>query len=81
MVENLKKAYFDHLALDNVSFHIKEGQIVGLLGLNGAGKSTILKILGTYLLPSAGRAILGGYSVEDNPHEVRKIIGFLHFIL
>lgn len=50
---------------------------MGLLGLNGAGKSTILKMLGTFLLPSQGRARVAGYCVEEEPHAVRRSMGFL----
>jgi ABC-2 type transport system ATP-binding protein len=77
VAENLSKAYGGHRAIDDVSFKIGDGEIVGLLGLNGAGKSTILKILGCFLLPSAGRAKVSGFSVDENPHEIRKLIGYL----
>ncbi len=76
-VHNLRKVYEGKTAIDDVSFEIQKGEIVGLLGLNGAGKSTILKILGAMLLPTAGSAQVGGHSVEDEPHEVRKLIGYL----
>jgi ABC-2 type transport system ATP-binding protein len=77
LAENLSKAYSGHKAIDGISFSIKEGEIVGLLGLNGAGKSTILKILGCFLLPSGGTAKVGGYSVDKDPQEIRKLIGYL----
>ncbi len=73
----LSKVYAGHKAISNVSFHIKQGEIVGLLGLNGAGKSTILKILGSFLLPSAGTARVAGFSVDQQPEEIRKLIGYL----
>ncbi len=76
-VQELSKYYSGHRAIDKVSFKIKEGEIIGLLGLNGAGKSTILKVLGCFLLPSGGRATIDGYSVHDQPNEIRKIIGYL----
>lgn len=76
-VENLSKYYGGFRAIDNVSFRINEGEIVGLLGLNGAGKSTILKVLGCFLLPSDGRASVSGFSVDESPHEIRKLIGYL----
>lgn len=77
VVDNLSKTYGNHWAIRDVSFEIKQGEVVGLLGLNGAGKSTILKILGSFLMPSGGTASVGGFSVTDSPDEVRKIIGYL----
>ena len=77
VAESLSKSYAGRRAIDGVSFTIAEGEIVGLLGLNGAGKSTILKILGCFLLPSAGRATIGGYSVDSNPQAIRRLIGYL----
>jgi ABC-2 type transport system ATP-binding protein len=76
-VEGLSKYYGDSRAIENISFDIKHGEIVGLLGLNGAGKSTILKILGCYLAPSRGAAYIGGYSVGTEAQSVRELIGFL----
>jgi ABC-2 type transport system ATP-binding protein len=76
-VEKLSKFYGDHRVVNNVSFHINRGEIVGILGLNGAGKSTILKMLGTFLLPSMGQAMVAGFSVTDNPDDVRRNIGYL----
>lgn len=76
-VQGLSKYYFGRRAIENVSFKIEEGEIIGLLGLNGAGKSTILKILGCFLMPSAGKASVAGFSVETNPNEIRSLIGFL----
>lgn len=77
VAENLSKSYAGHQAIGGISFTIGEGEIVGLLGLNGAGKSTILKILGCFLLPSGGSARVAGYSVDESPHEIRKLIGYL----
>lgn len=77
VAENLSKSYAGHKALNGVSFQINEGEIVGLLGLNGAGKSTILKILGCFLLPSGGKARVAGFSVDEQPQEIRKLIGYL----
>ncbi len=76
-VEGLSKFYGSQAAVQNVSFKINEGEIIGLLGLNGAGKSTILKILGSFLLPSAGSAVMGGFSVESDSQKVRELIGYL----
>jgi ABC-2 type transport system ATP-binding protein len=76
-VQDLSKYYGNSKAIENISFEIGRGEIVGLLGLNGAGKSTILKILGCHLAPSHGSASLGGFSITDQADQVRKIIGFL----
>ncbi len=76
-VDGLSKYYSGYPAIDDVSFSISEGEIIGVLGLNGAGKSTILKMLGTFLMPSSGSASIAGYSVTEEPNEIRKIIGYL----
>jgi ABC-2 type transport system ATP-binding protein len=69
------------VALDNVSFEVQQGEIVGLLGPNGAGKSTTMKILTTYLHPTAGTAEVGGFDILEDPLKVRKAIGYLPEIL
>ncbi len=69
------------VALHKANFSVERGEVVGLLGPNGAGKSTTMKILTTYLYPTAGVASVGGESVLDNPLAVRKLIGYLPEIL
>jgi sodium transport system ATP-binding protein len=64
-------------ALDGVSFSCQPGRVFGLLGVNGAGKTTCLRILGTILQPSTGTASVGGYDVLGQPERVRANIGFL----
>jgi sodium transport system ATP-binding protein len=64
-------------ALDNVSFRGQAGQVFGLLGVNGAGKTTCLRILGTILRPSSGTATVVGFDVFAQPQQVRASIGFL----
>ena len=76
-VRNLAKYYGTYQAIEALDFSIAKGEIVGLLGLNGAGKSTVLKILGAFLVPSAGYAEVAGCSIADNPQGVRRAIGFL----
>ena len=76
-VKNVSKYYSGFKAVDNLSFQIGDGEIVGLLGLNGAGKSTILKILGCFLMPSGGELSVDGFSVTEEPQEVRRRIGYL----
>ncbi|MGK4004171.1 ABC transporter ATP-binding protein [Sorangium sp. So ce1036] len=76
-ISELYKYYGDRKAIGPLSFSIETGEIVGLLGLNGAGKTTTLRILACDLLPSAGRVLVDGLDVVDNPHEVRARIGYL----
>src|SRR5207344_3299795 len=74
---NLSKFYGGKRALGPVSFEINDGETVGFLGLNGAGKTTALRILACDLRPSAGTIEVGGVDAVAEPHEVRKRIGFL----
>lgn len=76
-VKSVSKWYGEKQAACDLSFSIAKGEIVGLLGLNGAGKSTILKTLGTLLLPSQGDAFIAGYSVRTHAQDVRAQIGYL----
>src|SRR5689334_8846883 len=74
---NLSKFYGGKRALGPVSFEINDGETVGFLGLNGAGKTTALRLLACDLRPSAGTIEVGGVDAVGDPHEVRKRIGFL----
>src|SRR5512138_3506909 len=74
---NLSKFYGGKRALGPVTFEIKDGETVGFLGLNGAGKTTALRILACDLRPSGGTIEVGGVDAVASPHEVRKRIGFL----
>jgi ABC-2 type transport system ATP-binding protein len=74
---NLSKFYGGKRALGPVSFEINDGETVGFLGLNGAGKTTALRILACDLRPSAGSVEVGGVDAVAEPHEVRKRVGFL----
>lgn len=76
-VDQISKYYAEKCAIKDMSFAIDKGEIVGLLGLNGAGKSTILKILGCFLMPSKGSAKVGGFSIKTEPQRVRGLIGYL----
>jgi sodium transport system ATP-binding protein len=64
-------------AVSDVSFQCEEGKVYGLLGLNGAGKTTILRIICTILRPQEGKVTVSGFDVAQQPQEVRKRIGFL----
>jgi ABC-2 type transport system ATP-binding protein len=74
---DLSKFYGGKRALGPVSFEINDGETVGFLGLNGAGKTTALRILACDLRPSAGTIEVGGVDAVAEPHEVRKRVGFL----
>ncbi|MDF1664104.1 MAG: ABC transporter ATP-binding protein [Planctomycetota bacterium] len=76
-VDGLRKEYGSVLALSGISFEVPKGQVLGFLGPNGAGKSTTLKILTTFIQATEGNAILDGFSVRDQPNEVRKRVGYL----
>jgi sodium transport system ATP-binding protein len=81
-VSQLTKTYSDlhrgtFVAVDRVSFHVGPGEIFGLLGANGAGKTTVLRILSTVLRPTSGSVRVRGFDVMSNPSEVRSRIGFV----
>ena len=76
-IKSLVKLYGPQKAVDNISFQVGKGEIVGFLGPNGAGKSTTMKIITGYLGLDAGEALVCGISVEENPLEVKKKIGYL----
>jgi len=74
-VQNLTHRYGSRVALSGVSFTVGEGEIFGLLGPNGGGKSTLFRILSTMMVPTEGRAILAGHDVVREPAEVRRRVG------
>jgi ABC-2 type transport system ATP-binding protein len=76
-VEGLTKRYARTVAVDNISFEVEKGQIVGFLGPNGAGKTTTMRVLTCFLPPTSGRATVAGFDVVENPMEVKKRIGYL----
>jgi len=76
-VNNLLKIYGDQKAVDDVSFKVGKGEIVGFLGPNGAGKSTTMRIITGYLQATAGNASVCGINVSENPLETKKKIGYL----
>jgi ABC-2 type transport system ATP-binding protein len=77
VVENVTKYYGSRAAVRDLDFKIDQGECVGFLGLNGAGKTTTLRILSCLSLPTSGRVVIRGFDAEDQPHEIRKLIGFL----
>jgi ABC-2 type transport system ATP-binding protein len=76
-VRHLTKKYGGHVAVDDLSFSVKEGQIYGLLGPNGAGKSTTMNIVTGYLSPSSGTVLVDGHDIQEEPEAAKKCIGFL----
>ena len=76
-VNKLIKIYGDQKAVDNISFKVQKGEIVGFLGPNGAGKSTTMKMITGYLEPDDGEAIVSGIPVSTSPIETKKRIGYL----
>ena len=77
IVEQLTKEYGSQKAVSDISFEVRKGEIVGFLGPNGAGKSTTLKIATTYLPPTSGTVVVGGFDVTVHPMAVKKITGYL----
>jgi len=76
-VEGLSKKYARQVAVNNISFSVEKGDIVGFLGPNGAGKTTTMRILTCFMPPTAGTANVAGFDVFEKPFEVKKRIGYL----
>ena len=76
-VRNLTKLYGQEKAIDDLSFDVKNGEILGFLGPNGAGKTTTMKIITCYMPPSAGTVAVDDFSIAEQSFEVRKKIGYL----
>lgn len=76
-VTNLKKYYGKHLGIENVSFSVKKGEILGFVGPNGAGKSTTIRILLNFIFPNGGNATICGQDVVKESHEIKKFTGYV----
>ncbi len=76
-VKNLTKKYGNFAAVDNISFSANKGEIIGFLGLNGAGKSTTMAMLSGCLNPTSGEIEIGGYNIKKNRVDAAKLIGYL----
>jgi ABC-2 type transport system ATP-binding protein len=76
-VDHIVKKYGDFMAVDDVSFHVKEGEIFGLLGPNGAGKSTLIRMMTTLIPITAGKACISGHDVAKDPDAARRVIGVI----
>lgn len=77
VVKDLTKRYGPQRAVDNISFEVKTGEILGFLGPNGAGKTTTMKAITSYLAPSEGDILVGNFSIWNQPEEIKKVIGYL----
>jgi ABC-2 type transport system ATP-binding protein len=77
IVENLTRRFGKFVAVDNVSFRVDKGEILGFLGANGAGKTTIIRMLCGLLRPTSGRALVGGFDVGREPERVKAAIGYM----
>lgn len=77
VVENLTKKYGVQRAVDNISFIVKTGEVLGFLGPNGAGKTTTMKVITCYIAPNEGDISVGGYSIRKDPDKIKKMIGYL----
>ena len=76
-VKNLVKKYGNHVAVNNLSFTVEDGQVYGFLGPNGAGKSTTMNMIIGYLSATEGEIIINGHNIFDEPEEAKKCIGYL----
>ena len=77
-VQSLSKQYGPQMAVDNLSFEVRTGEILGFLGPNGAGKSTTMKMITGYLGIGKGNVLFGGKSMADHGDLVKRHIGYLH---
>ncbi|MBI4711515.1 MAG: ABC transporter ATP-binding protein, partial [Candidatus Omnitrophica bacterium] len=75
--ENVSKKYGAFHALRDVSFNVREGEIVGFLGPNGAGKTTAMRILSGFFPPTSGRVSICGIDMSKHPHKAKRAIGYL----
>src|SRR3989440_7276351 len=76
-IERLVKAFGPRRAVDDISFTVERGEVLGFLGPNGAGKSTTMRMITGFMPPTAGRITVGGYDVVESPLEAKRLIGYL----
>ena len=76
-VENITKKYGSFVAVNDISFEIDEGEIVGFLGPNGAGKSTTMNMITGFIEPTSGRIIVDGYDISKKPKKAKRQIGYM----
>src|SRR5258708_39563808 len=76
-VENLTKAFGPKLAVNNISFSVNRGEVLGFLGPNGAGKSTTMRMITGFIPPTEGEVVIGGFNIGQSPIAAKRIIGYL----
>ena len=76
-VRSLRKTFGDKVAVDNISFEVQKGEVLGFLGPNGAGKSTTMRMITGYYAPDSGDAIIDGHSIIESPQAAKAAIGYL----
>ena len=76
-VKNLVKDFGARRAVDDLSFEVKEGEVLGFLGPNGAGKSTTMRMITGFIPPTSGTAVINGHDVVQDPVEAKRQIGYL----
>jgi ABC-2 type transport system ATP-binding protein len=76
-VEHLSKVYIDTPVVDDLSFFVPEGQVLGFLGPNGAGKTTAMRMITAFLPPTSGRVVVAGVDLDQKPVELRRQVGYL----
>ncbi|HKA40045.1 MAG TPA: ATP-binding cassette domain-containing protein [Burkholderiales bacterium] len=76
-VENLVKSFGPKLAVNDVSFSVERGEVLGFLGPNGAGKSTTMRMLTGFIPPTSGRITIGGHDVVEEPLQAKRLVGYL----
>ena len=77
IVKDLTKRFGHFVAVDNISFNVKKGEIFGFLGANGAGKTTAMRILCGLSRPSSGKAMVGGFDIRHDSERIKKNIGYM----
>ncbi|MDP4133853.1 MAG: ATP-binding cassette domain-containing protein [Bacillota bacterium] len=76
-ISNLTKSFGKHKVLDNITFRVGEGEVLGFLGANGAGKSTTMNIITGYLSSNEGKVLINGINILEEPEKAKKLIGYL----
>src|SRR5512133_3412913 len=76
-VQSLTKAFGPKLAVNNISFSLERGEVLGFLGPNGAGKSTSMRMITGFIPPTSGTVTIGGNDIVENPIPAKRLIGYL----
>ncbi|MCY4099079.1 MAG: ABC transporter ATP-binding protein, partial [Rhodospirillales bacterium] len=76
-IDRLTRRFGPFTAVDDISFTVEQGEVLGFLGPNGAGKTTTMRMVAGYLPPSAGTARIAGFDVQDHPREIKRQLGYL----